>query len=178
LQGDLVRLTPDSIVLVDDRIAHVAVSLPSVTAVQVFAGRRIFNTTGGALGLVAGAGVSSISGIRNASGVVFVSAVGAALGGGKNAVKGGVRGFLIGAVPGAAFGAWMSNRGSESLIGCQDGCIAAWTVVMGGVGAGIGAIVGALTNTERWEKVPLDRLRVSFPPQRDGRFALGLTYSF
>ena len=178
LQGTLVTLTPDSIVLVADRTARVAVSLPSVTAVQVFAGRRTFNTTGGALGLVAGAGLASTVGIRSVSGVVFFGAVGAALGGGgKSTVKGAGRGLLIGALPGAAFGAWMSNQSSEGVLGCSGGCIAAWTVIMGGVGAGIGAIVGALTGTDRWEEVPLERIRVSFAPQRDG-FAFGMWVVF
>ena len=54
--------------------------------------------------------------------------------------------------------------------------------VLGGVGALggglIGLGVGALIKTERWEEVPLDRLRVSFAPQRDGRFGLGLSVRF
>ena len=49
---------------------------------------------------------------------------------------------------------------------------------LGALGAGIGAIVGALIKTDRWEEVPLDRLRVSFVPQRGGRFALGLSVRF
>ena len=54
--------------------------------------------------------------------------------------------------------------------------------VLGGVGALggglIGLGVGALIKTERWEEVPLDRLRVSFAPQRAGRFGLGLSVRF
>ena len=36
----------------------------------------------------------------------------------------------------------------------------------------------ASIKTDRWEEVPLDRLRVSFAPQRDARFALGFSVSF
>ncbi len=51
-------------------------------------------------------------------------------------------------------------------------------VFLGGLGGVIGLIIGASTTTERWVEVPLDRLRVSFAPQRDGRFALGLSMRF
>ncbi len=50
------------------------------------------------------------------------------------------------------------------------------------IGAGIGAVTGALVGfankTEQWEEAPPDRLRVSFAPQRDGRFALGVSVRF
>ena len=46
------------------------------------------------------------------------------------------------------------------------------------VGAGIGALIGSGIHGDRWEEVPLDRLRVSFAPQRDGRFGLGLSVRF
>ncbi len=51
-------------------------------------------------------------------------------------------------------------------------------LVVSAVGAFVGAIVGAPINTDRWEEVPLDQLRVSFVPQRDGRFGLGLSVRF
>ncbi len=48
---------------------------------------------------------------------------------------------------------------------------------------GVGLIAGWLVGVpffkyERWKQVPLDRLRVSVVPQRDGRFALGLSVGF
>ena len=56
------------------------------------------------------------------------------------------------------------------------------TLIGAGIGAGIGAAAGALVGfaikTEQWEEAPLDQLRVSFAPQRDGRFALGLSVRF
>ena len=54
-----------------------------------------------------------------------------------------------------------------------------WRGVGGGFAAGafIGALYG-LTPIDRWEEVPLDRLRVSVVPQSDGRFGLGLSVPF
>ena len=50
-------------------------------------------------------------------------------------------------------------------------------VAVGAVGAGIGAGIGALSKTDKWEEVPLDQLRVSIVPRRDG-FALGFSVAF
>ncbi len=41
-----------------------------------------------------------------------------------------------------------------------------------------GLAVGAVIMTDRWQEVPLDRLRVNLGPQRDGRFGLGLLVRF
>ena len=41
-----------------------------------------------------------------------------------------------------------------------------------------GGIVGNFIKTDRWEEVPLERLRVSLAPQRDGWFALELSVRF
>jgi hypothetical protein len=49
----------------------------------------------------------------------------------------------------------------------------------GGIGAIAGWLVGMpFFKFERWRKVPLDRLRVSVAPQRDGRLALAASISF
>ena len=53
-----------------------------------------------------------------------------------------------------------------------------WAVVGAVVGYAIGRLLGSAIKTERWQEVPLDRLRVSFGPQRDGRVGLGLSVSF
>jgi hypothetical protein len=45
-------------------------------------------------------------------------------------------------------------------------------------GALVGSGIGLLLKTDRWEEVPLDRLRVSYAPQRKGRMALRLTVRF
>ncbi len=93
------------------------------------------------------------------------------------------RGVLIGSAIGAAGGI------ATAAAFCQTGGISACSDTPAGVyggaaavgaagGALIGVIIGALTKSDRWEEVPLDRLRVSFVPQRDGRFALGFSVAF
>ena len=55
----------------------------------------------------------------------------------------------------------------------------ALVAVPAAVGAFIGLSIGALIRTGgHWETVPTERWRVSFSPQRDGRFALGLSVAF
>ena len=51
-------------------------------------------------------------------------------------------------------------------------------VQFGLVGMAIGTVVGVLVSRERWEEVPLNQLRVSFAPQRDGTFALQASLRF
>jgi hypothetical protein len=59
------------------------------------------------------------------------------------------------------------------------GHIDPWAAMVLGsvVGAGLGTVIGAFIKTDRWEEVRLDRLRVSFAPQRDG-FAFGVSFAF
>jgi hypothetical protein len=87
------------------------------------------------------------------------------------AVGFGVLGFLGGGLAGcfiAGGGGEGYNEGVACLIGGAIG---------GGVGLVAGAVVGAKSR-DRWEEVPLDRLRVSFAPKRDGGFVLGLSIAF
>ena len=58
-----------------------------------------------------------------------------------------------------------------------------FNVVAGGVIGGLGglvtgAFIGLAIETDRWQEVPLNHVRVSFAPQRDGRFGLGLSVRF
>jgi hypothetical protein len=73
--------------------------------------------------------------------------------------------------PGGRWDCFMvpQSTGEQAALGGLAGVI---------IGAGIGALIGASSKTDRWEEVPLDRLRVSFAPQRDGRFTLGFTFAF
>ena len=48
----------------------------------------------------------------------------------------------------------------------------------GAAGGLVGGIIGHNIKTDLWEKVPLERLRVSQTPQRDGGFALGFSVRF
>ena len=97
---------------------------------------------------------------------------------------------------GAALGMTVFGIGSGALFAalyeepepCTGGFCPSWEIGKGGVfafgfvlgamlGGTVGGLLGKLVEVDRWEKVPLDRLRVSFAPQRDG-FALGLSVSF
>ena len=41
-----------------------------------------------------------------------------------------------------------------------------------------GELIGNSVKTDRWQAVPLDNVRVSLVPQRDGRFTLGMSVRF
>ncbi len=97
----------------------------------------------------------------------------------SNWAEGAGIGLLVGAATGAIIGlASDPNCGGFAPCFTAESLAAGLAVVFGGVGGVIGLIIGASTTTERWVEVPLDRLRVSFAPQRDGRFALGLSMRF
>ena len=83
-------------------------------------------------------------------------------------------GLLGGAVAGAV--TWTSIGGCKLVDDSE--CRMYGALLIGGIGAVVGGVVGAfIWKTDRWEEVPLDRLRVSLVPKRDG-FALGLSVSF
>ncbi len=91
------------------------------------------------------------------------------------------RGMLIGGAIGAAAGAlWGAVEPvcEISDTGNKMGCVVAGGLVLGLVGGGVGALVGASIRTDVWREIPLDRLRVSFGPQRDGRFGFGASVRF
>ena len=84
-----------------------------------------------------------------------------------------------GLVVGVPFAFLLAAVGEDLSDDCNAAGGAAVGLLVGGVaGALVGAPVGALINTDRWEEVPLDQLRVSVVPQRDGRFAVGLSVRF
>ncbi len=100
----------------------------------------------------------------------------------------GIIGGLVGAASGAIIGAASYEERQPCVLFClfQDpefSRTAADAAVLGAafgavVGYAIGRLLGSAIKTERWQEVPLDRLRVSFGPQRDGRVGLGLSVSF
>ena len=99
--------------------------------------------------------------------------------GGKSHVGAGAGyGALAGAVIGVGSAAILC---SNATFGCAEFTGGVYLVLGGGgavAGLLIGSIVGALITTERWEEIPLDRLRLQVAPQRDGRFGLGLSVRF
>ena len=88
---------------------------------------------------------------------------------GYGALVGGVVGSIVAASDQASCTSWCVTEGSVAFIGA---------IIFAVPGAFVGGIVGAFVKTERWEEVPLDRLRVSFAPQRDGRFVLMMSVGF
>lgn len=85
-----------------------------------------------------------------------------------------VAGALIGFLPGAFLGALAAGSACEADSPCSWGTAA---LVVGGMGAAVGAGIGALVKTDRWQPMPLDRVRFGIAPQRGGMRA-ALTLSF
>ncbi len=85
--------------------------------------------------------------------------------------RGGIVGGLIG---GAVTGAVNTGycMGSECVRKFANGSVAGLVV-----GASVGAVIGSVIHTDRWDEVPLDRLRVSLAPKQ-GAFALGMSVAF
>lgn len=91
-------------------------------------------------------------------------------------------GFLVGA--GAAF-AVLYSGGSTSLCNqsanqdaMSSGECIGLTALGGLAGAGLGAVIGSRLRSERWQDVPIERLRLGLGPQVDGRFGLAFTVAF
>ncbi len=112
--------------------------------------------------------------------------------------RGGIIGGLVGAASGAIIGAasyeepeepqpcvprdfldclLRGPRGDRISRTAADAAVQ-WAVVGAVVGYAIGRLLGSAIKTERWEEVPLDRLRVNLGPQRDGRYGLGASVGF
>lgn len=60
----------------------------------------------------------------------------------------------------------------------DSGACIGLTALGGVAGAGLGAIIGGLIPTERWQDIPLERLRVSLRPRAGGRLGLALAVVF
>ncbi len=95
----------------------------------------------------------------------------------SNALKGLGFGAVIGVSTGAVLGLLASSGESydNPCEGNTVACAAVGAAAVGVTGALVGLGIGALTKSERWEDVPLDRLQVSLAPLCHGRLALGLS---
>ena len=94
---------------------------------------------------------------------------------------------LQGAMAGFPIGAFVTylvvySGGSTSLCdrsANQDatsrGACVGLIALGGAAGAGLGAVIGGLFHSERWQPVPLQRLRVSLAPAESGRLVVRLT---
>lgn len=72
----------------------------------------------------------------------------------------------------------MGLTAAESWDVGGEAAAAALAGLIGVPGAFVGLAVGASTKKERWESVPLDRLRVSMVPRRDGGLAIRVSLAF
>ena len=95
----------------------------------------------------------------------------------RNTREGVLIGLLVGGVAGAVVAVAIYEECEPCFI---DPATLPVAVAMAGVLGGVvtGAIIGSLIKTDRWQDVALDRLRVSFGPQRDGRFGFGASVIF
>jgi len=88
-------------------------------------------------------------------------------------------GLVLGLLGGALIGAAVLLTIDDPPSGLPAKDWAAVGAVLGAPpGMVLGTAIGASIRADRWEQVSLDRLRVSFAPQRDGRFGLGLSVKF
>lgn len=88
------------------------------------------------------------------------------------------QGMGIGFLLGATLGAVVGLTAAESWDVGGEAAAAALAGLIGVPGAFVGLAVGASTKKERWESVPLDRLRVSMVPRRDGGLAIRVSLAF
>ncbi|NIM49705.1 MAG: hypothetical protein GTN62_05615 [Gemmatimonadales bacterium] len=92
------------------------------------------------------------------------------------AATGAIIGFALGDDPPCQKSGWFACWGEWRFTAEEYATMGA--VVFGAIGILVGRKVGANIETERWQQVPLDRLRVSFVPQRGGRFAFAVSVAF
>ena len=181
--GTLSRVSSDTIaVVIDERVE--VIPRESVELLEVSSGSGLDGR--GSLigaGLVGGVGlaITLSQGDTWPTGVQLLvplggAGLGAVLGSGRSARKGGVYGFLRGAAAGAVVGAAFC-AGTRTCAEYTGLLIAGGAVIFGGGGLVLGALIG-MGDSEGWEPVAMDQLRVTFVPQRDGRFALGLSVAF
>ena len=89
-----------------------------------------------------------------------------------------VVGFLVGAGLGLVGSLAVCNFTDTCQVFSDNDVRGDVVTVSGLMGGALGGITGYLIKTERWEEIPLERLRVSLAPQRDGGFALGFSVRF
>lgn len=91
-------------------------------------------------------------------------------------------GFLAGVSVGGVIGYFYCTAGTGDCLDSSSDQGAELQLIgplaIGAVaGTLLGAAVGALIKTDKWEQVPLDRLRVSVVPTRSG-FGIGASFAF
>lgn len=82
-------------------------------------------------------------------------------------------GLAIGMGAGAVGGAILGGSSEDDLLFSSGDKAVIGAVGFGVLGGAVGVVAGALTKTERWETVPVDRVTVSLKPGPGGRLTLG-----
>ena len=85
---------------------------------------------------------------------------------GEGAVVGGFAGAVLGGVAAVALGRALCENAS----GCGPSAegVLAGVGLVGAAGAAVGALTGLAIKTDRWERVPVDRVRVNISPAPAG----------
>jgi hypothetical protein len=97
----------------------------------------------------------------------------------SNTIEGLSIGLFGGAALGGILGAVAYDESNEKSLASNEGEAAfRGAILFGGVGGLVGLGIGAFTKSDRWEEVPLDRLRVSVAAQRKGRLGIGFSLKF
>ncbi len=86
-------------------------------------------------------------------------------------------GSWVGTLGGGAIGLLAGAAACEDSLFSKEGCVAMSATAGMLVGIPIGTVVGALIKTERWEKVPMDIVRVSVVP-RGGGVTVGISIAY
>ena len=87
-------------------------------------------------------------------------------------------GFLVGAGAGLVGSLAVCNFTDTCQVFSDNDVRTDVVLVSTGMGGLLGGITGYFIKTDRWEEVPLERLRVSVAPPRDGRFGFGFSVRF
>jgi ABC-type nitrate/sulfonate/bicarbonate transport system permease component len=99
----------------------------------------------------------------------------------SHAVTGGLIGLAAGVLIGIPVGALEQSRYECDPDNAWAPCIPPLPtipIMFGVIGGVLGAVTGGFIKTDRWQHVPLDQLRVSVVPQRDGRLVLAVSVAF
>ena len=98
-----------------------------------------------------------------------------------HAIAGMIGGMFVGSLIGIAIAAVTAPEEGCSGVGLkrtEGNCLFyGWTLGFLG-GFLVGGVIGSVIPGDRWVDAPLDRLRVSLWPQRDGRFGFGASVRF
>ena len=95
----------------------------------------------------------------------------------RKTLEGAVRGLLVGAGFGVLLGYAVGPEENCSFIFCSRGEVAGlYGTFLGTVGLVVGALAGTGMRTDKWERVPLGRIRLGLLPQRRGGLALSFDF--